>query len=189
LTTAVVKAIVSPVASYNERSALLESIPEGATSATLKPLVTLLRIVCVGSLVEYDAFVKDSGNASMMQEKGIDAETMRRTMGLLAVCTMAANSPTATLTYTEVAAGLGIDASAEGADGVFEAEMWVVEAISEGLLDGSVDQIAGTVTVNNSVHRVFGPDQWKKLGLQVGAISANLQDVLNKVKKQADTKA
>ena len=77
--------------------------------------------------------------------------------------------------YETIAQALKID--------VQDVEMWVVEAISLGLLEASMDQFEAIVTVNRYAHRSFGTEQWKSLQVRLKALRATVAGVLESSKK------
>jgi translation initiation factor 3 subunit M len=103
----------------------------------LDSLVALLRIICDGSLEEYLAF--QTANASLFATYKLDTSAIERNIKLLALCSLAAQATDKTVTYEAIRAALKIDLS--------EVELWTIEAISENLLEASIDQLTSTVTI------------------------------------------
>jgi hypothetical protein len=114
-------------------------------SATLKPLVELLKIICDGALPEFMSFA--SAQKAVFTQHKLDAAALERSVRLLALCSLAAQSSEKALSFAAVQAALQVPAE--------EVELWVIEAIGERLLEASIDQIAGTVTVKY-VRACFG---------------------------------
>ena len=170
-TTALVSAIKSPVSSLDDRNALLESFSKQQATGALGSLVELLRILCTGTLEAYHAFA--AANASVFTTHKIDAKEVAHAVGLLTLCSLGASQ--STLPYDTIAQALKID--------VQDVEMWVVEAISLGLLEASMDQFEGVVTVNRYAHRSFGTEQWKSLQIRLKALRATVAGVLESSKK------
>jgi translation initiation factor 3 subunit M len=103
----------------------------------LDSLVALLRIICDGSLEEYLTF--QTANVSLFATYKLDASVIERNIKLLALCSLAAQATDKTVTYEAIRIALKIDLS--------EVELWTIEAISENLLDASIDQLTSTVTI------------------------------------------
>jgi hypothetical protein len=128
-------AINSPVGSYKDRSALLQSLSKHSSEAPLRPLIELLTILCKGSLEDFNSFRQ--ANAEVLRVHGISPETIERSLRLLCLSSLAETEPI--LTYSRVAEALKVDRA--------EVELWVVEAISGGLMDATIDQLPETITV------------------------------------------
>ena len=133
-TTAVVNAIKSPVQSFYDRSELLESIST-TLGGDLAQLVTLLGIICQGSLSDYLSY--ESKNKDFMVSKGLVPETIKHSMYLLSICSLGVQNNV--LSFGDISTALNISND--------DVEGWVVEAISFGLLDACIDQATSTVTI------------------------------------------
>lgn len=131
---AVVNAIKSPVQSFHDRNELLESLST-TLGGELAQLVTLLGIICQGSLSDY--LIYESNNMDFMISKGLVPETIKHSMYLLSICSLGVQNNV--LSFGDISAALCISND--------DVESWVVEAISFGLLDASIDQATSTVTI------------------------------------------
>jgi hypothetical protein len=100
--------------------------------------VELLRILCDGSLEEFASYKKLKVSA-FPASSGVDLSVTERNLKLLALCSVAANYKSRTIPFAVVKDALAADE--------FEVEMWIVEAISEGLIEGSIDQMNSVFTV------------------------------------------
>jgi translation initiation factor 3 subunit M len=106
-----------------------ESVPQ--------PHVQLLRIVCHGTADELAQFYSSSpNNKKLIDESGLNYAEMLHTQQLLSICNFAATKSTAS--YKEIADYLKISED--------EVEIWIVEAISSGLVEANMNQLAGSVT-------------------------------------------
>ena len=76
-------------------------------------------------------------NTDIFSTFKIDAEEVSRSMRLLTLCTLGAKDKT--LPYDKIASALQVDLS--------EVEFWVVDAISNQLLEASMDQFKSVVQV------------------------------------------
>ena len=72
-----------------------------------------------------------------MISKGLQPETINHSMHLLAICSLAVQN--SVLSFGEISKLLNVTND--------DVELWVVEAISFGLMDASIDQATSTVTV------------------------------------------
>lgn len=171
ITTAVLSAIKSPVSSFADRTALLESFNTLKFSAKLLSLVELLRIVCDGSLAEYNAYRQQ--NATEFSSNNIDADELERNMKLLTLCSLAAQAKDKVVPISTIKEVLNVDDD--------EVEMWVIDAIAEKLIEASIDQLAGTVTITGYSHRSFGLDHWKGMQQNLLALRHNLAGVIDSI--------
>mmetsp|Transcript_27357 Transcript_27357/g.27591 ORF Transcript_27357/g.27591 Transcript_27357/m.27591 type:complete len:393 (+) Transcript_27357:41-1219(+) len=153
-TKAVVTAIESAISSFSDRISLMECLSKHQLQDTdLKILFELLRIVCADTLETYSSFESNPTNKSILVKYNISSTELKNEMKLLSLCSLAASD--ATLTYSKIAKTLSISED--------QVEACVVEAISLSLIDATMDQCTGTVSVSRCVHRSFGATQWKQL--------------------------
>lgn len=156
-------------------------------------LVDLLRILCTESLPTYLSF--ESKNKEFMLSKGLSPDAIKHSMYLLTMCSLAVDTPL--LTYEDVANALSVT--------IDDVETWIVESISSGLIDATIDQSASTVLVRfvdialkiqtvrlisdfelfrSSKHLRFGPSQWKLLQSKVLNVRLKLENSLESIKKR-----
>ena len=110
-----------------------------------------------------------NANAARIEAAGIDAEALLRSMRLLALCALASEKDS--LSYAEVAAGLDVEVGA--------VEEWIVQAISEDLLEARLDQLEQVVVVQSVSFRTFGDDQWKVLQQRLKEWKDNVKAVVD----------
>lgn len=115
----------------------LQSFNAQNFSVAVKPLVDLLKIIVDGALPEYLAF--QTANKAVFAQHSLDAEALERAVKLLTLSSLAAQAVDKQLAFGAIESGLQIDAA--------EVELWVIEAIAEKLLEASIDQLNGTVTI------------------------------------------
>ena len=87
----------------------------------------------------------------------------------LALCALASEKDS--LSYAEVAAGLDVEVGA--------VEEWIVQAISEDLLEARLDQLEQVVVVQSVSFRTFGDDQWKVLQQRLKEWKDNVKAVVD----------
>merc|ERR1712151_495305 len=80
------------------------------------------------------------------------------------------------MSLAEVAQGLE-----ESEDNV---ERWVVRAISEGVIDGRIDQLNHEVLVKSAFQREFGKAEWKFLDDKLTQWTENLEHVIKFIGEQ-----
>lgn len=97
----------------------------------------LLRVICDGSWLEYTEFL--SRYPGLLVQHGIDEEALAHEMKLLTISSLAAQVNDKTLTFESIQSHLSI--------GPDEVELWIIEAIAEKLIDGSIDQLNEKVSI------------------------------------------
>mmetsp|Transcript_94379 Transcript_94379/g.281673 ORF Transcript_94379/g.281673 Transcript_94379/m.281673 type:complete len:420 (+) Transcript_94379:53-1312(+) len=107
-------------------------------------------------------------NARLFEEHGIGSQEALSKIRLLTLATLARGR--AEVALSEVAAALE-----EGEEGV---ERWVVRAISEGFIDGRIDQLNRKVLVKSAFQRTFGKEEWAFLDAKLTQWIDNLESVI-----------
>jgi PCI domain len=113
----------------------MQSFSQQQATGGLTDLVQLLRIICSGNLQAYQQF--EAKNKGIFATHGIDANKVEYSMRLLALCAL--GSQQQSLPYSLIASSLSVSED--------EVEIWVVDAVSQGLLEAHMDQFTKTVTV------------------------------------------
>mmetsp|Transcript_13212 Transcript_13212/g.17885 ORF Transcript_13212/g.17885 Transcript_13212/m.17885 type:complete len:420 (+) Transcript_13212:34-1293(+) len=129
-------------------------------------LVKLCTTFLSGSVSDLKDF--HSKNAKLFEEHGIDFQESMSKIRLLTLATMAHGR--SEIALSEVAEALG-----EKEDGV---EKWVVRAISEGFIDGRIDQLNHKVLVKSAFQRTFGKEEWAFLDAKLTHWIDNLESVI-----------
>lgn len=106
-------------------------------SAQLSALTNLLKILCDGSLDDFLVF--KAANAQVFADSKLNATDLETKIKLLTLCSLAAQAANRTISYQTISSALKIAAE--------EVELWVIEAISQNLINGSIDQLNSTVTI------------------------------------------
>lgn len=144
--------VTSPPSAIADRNVVLDGLSKQRNnSPDLTLLVGQLRIFVSGTLADHKSYV--AVNAAGLQRLGVDNERSLHTMRLMTLC--AALMGRQKVHYTDIATALDVDAA--------DVEEWVVEAISEGLIEGSLDQVNCVVSISRCFHGSFGKDQWEQI--------------------------
>lgn len=136
-------------------------------------LFELLKVFQEGKLVEYQAFIKANGGDAVLTQWGLDPEACTRHMRILSLCTLASEHEE--IPYSVIAETLQL---ALPASDDTQVESWVIAAVSTGLLEAKMDQLARTVMVERSVVRRFDMEQWKALQSRLSTWKQNVANVL-----------
>ncbi|KAJ3177850.1 hypothetical protein HDU85_005762 [Gaertneriomyces sp. JEL0708] len=139
----------------------------------LKPskIYDLLKIFLEESLKQYEEFVK--ANPGFVEEQGLNHGDNLTKMRLLSMATLAGQNLQSEISYDTIAASLNIPAD--------EIEIWIIDVIRAGLMDGKMNQLKRTVSISRSVNRVFTEQQWVVLKDRLDEWKKSLQEVLRVV--------
>lgn len=164
----IIQAINSSLCNFTDRNAILECItPKQLTVVgDINVLLELLRIICLDNVASYEKFA--ASNKEIMNKYSINPDDIFVSMKLLTLCSLAAKEQT--LSYQAVATALNVS--------IDEVESWIVESISQGLLEVSMDQFKQIISVNKCVYRSFGINDWKGLQIKLSQLRANLLNIM-----------
>lgn len=139
-------------------------------------LVKLCEVFLSGTVNTMRDFQKN--NESLFKTHDISVEDAMSKIRLLTLATLARNK--SEMTLAEVAKGLE-----EDEQGV---EKWVVRAISEGVIDGRIDQLHSKVIIKSAFQRKFEKEEWKFLEDKLGCWIDNLESVIDFIGRQKHLK-
>jgi len=134
-----------------------------ADSSTHSKIYQLFSIFVGETLDSFKAFV--NANPSFLKESGLDEKECLRKITLLTLATLGASNKE--LSFAAVAKALHI--------GEGDVELWIITAISEGILAAKIDQMKNTVLITRSLQRVFTNVQWKYLSDNLTTWKKNVQ--------------
>jgi translation initiation factor 3 subunit M len=135
----------------------------------------LLEIFNADSLDDYNDF-KDEHDG-WVEESGLDGAALNRKMRLLTLASMAASAGQArSLPYDKIAKGLQIPSE--------EVEMWVIDVIRAGLVEGKLSQQTQTFLIHRSTYRVFGDNQWREVASRLDMWRNSLTGVLQVIQQE-----
>ncbi|ODQ68376.1 hypothetical protein NADFUDRAFT_81358 [Nadsonia fulvescens var. elongata DSM 6958] len=136
-------------------------------------LYELLVIVSNGDLAAYKQFIET--NADFLPENNMDGEAILKKVKLLTLASIASKATTPALKYTTIAESLEVP--------VDEVEVWVIDAIRAGLIEGRLSQISEILEIHRaSAIGVFGVEQWKTVDAKLENWKTNLKDILDVVR-------
>merc|ERR1719221_1102451 len=137
-----------------------------------KALAELCEIFLQGSVNDLRDFHKK--NEALFKEHNLEIQDAVSKMRLLTLATLAQNR--SEITLAEVAKKLE-----ESEDNV---ERWVVRALSEGFIDGRIDQLNHKVLVKSAFQRKFEKEEWQFLDDKLMSWIGNLEDVIRFIGQQ-----
>lgn len=136
----------------------------------------LLEIFNAELLDDFNDF-KDEHD-TWIEEQGLDDPILYRKMRLLTLASLAASTQSRSLPYQHIARALQIPSE--------DVEMWVIDVIRAGLVEGKLSQLNQTFLIHRSTYRVFGEKQWTEVQGRLDTWRSSLEGVLNVVKQERE---
>lgn len=135
-------------------------------------LAELCKLFLNGDVKDLDSFHKK--NQAVFKEYDLNFQDAMAKMRLLTLATKVHGK--SEITLKEVATALE-----ESEDNV---ERWVVRALSEGVIDGRIDQLNHKVLVKSAFQREFGKAEWSFLDSKLTQWTENLENVIKFIGEQ-----
>jgi len=173
---AAIGAIRDPVALFTQQRGIL-SLPPVASlemDPATKNMHTLLKIFQEGKLEDFHAFL--ASHPQDLQTWNLSEEECTRHMRLLSLCSLATEHEE--VPYAAIATTLRVDPS--------EVEVWVIAAVSSGLLSAKMDQLQGVVMVERCAVRRFGMEQWRAIQSRLDSWKRNVGGMLEGLRQAQD---
>jgi len=139
-------------------------------------LIELCKLFLNGDVKDLDSFHKK--NEAVFKEHDINFQEAMAKIRLLTLATLVHGK--SEITLSEVAKALE-----ESEDNV---ERWVVRALSEGVIDGRIDQLNHKVLVKSAFQREFAKKEWAFLDSKLKCWTDNLEDVIKFIGEQKKLK-
>lgn len=136
----------------------------------------LLEIFNAELLDDFDDF-KDEHD-SWLEEQGLSDSILYRKMRLLTLASLAASTQSRSLPYQKIAKALQIPSE--------DVEMWVIDVIRAGLVEGKLSQLNQTFLIHRSTYRVFGEKQWTEVQGRLDTWRSSLEGVLGVVRQERE---
>ncbi|KAF2263608.1 PCI-domain-containing protein [Lojkania enalia] len=112
-----------------------------------------------------------------IEESGLDGAALNRKMRLLTLASIAAaTGQTRSLPYAQISKALQIPAE--------DVEMWVIDVIRAGLVEGKLSQLNQTFLIHRSTYRVFGENQWREVASRLDMWRNSLIGVLQVIQSE-----
>ena len=134
----------------------------------------LLEIFNADLLDDYKDFLDSHDH--FIEESGLNASQLLRKMRLLTLSSVAASTQSRSLPYAQIARALQIPAE--------DVEMWVIDVIRAGLVEGKLSQLNQTFLIHRSTYRVFGEKQWTEVQGRLDTWRTSLEGVLSVIKAE-----
>ena len=138
----------------------------------------LLEIFTSDGLEDYNNFKEE--HPSWVDQNKLDDETLVRKMRLLTLASLAASTgQTRSLPYKSIAEALQVPAE--------DVEMWVIDVIRAGLVEGKLSQLNQTFLIHRSTYRVFSENQWREVSGRLDMWRASLTGVLDVIRAEKES--
>ncbi|KAJ1641860.1 hypothetical protein LPJ64_006229 [Coemansia asiatica] len=113
----------------------------------------LLNALLASDYKQWQKFAESHKQA--LEQLGVDAERAGDKVRLLTVASLAAEHLDQDVSFAAVAAAIEVDDD--------DVEMWIIDVIRAGLIQGKMNQVSRSLLPTRSTYRSFGADQWKLL--------------------------
>ncbi|KAK5990394.1 Eukaryotic translation initiation factor 3 subunit M [Cladobotryum mycophilum] len=159
----------------------LRAIPSVQALSDSHPVYSqLLDIFAEQDLEDYNDF--NDEHTGWVEEQKLDGEKLHRKMRLLTFASLAAATPSREVEYAKITKALQIPSE--------EIEMWAIDVIRAGLVEGKLSQQRKMFLVHKVTYRVFAQKQYQELATRVDHWRSTLQNVLGVLRQeQANAKA
>ena len=168
-------ALSSPSHFDFEDLSALDSIQGLATSEPA--FYELLEIFTSKLLDDFNDF--NAERNSWLEQQSLDDSSLVRKMRLLTLASLAASTgQTRSLPYASISDALQIPAE--------DVEMWVIDVIRAGLVEGKLSQLNQTFLIHRSTYRVFTQTQWREVAGRLDMWRNSLTGVLAVVRQEKE---
>ncbi|GAB7333884.1 hypothetical protein MBLNU13_g06003t1 [Cladosporium sp. NU13] len=118
-------------------------------------------------------------NSSFLADNNLDEDALDRKIRLLTLASLSAQaSQTRTLPYAQIAKALNVPSG--------DVEMWVIDCIRSGLVEGKLSQQKQEFLIHRSTYRVFGENQWREVASRLENWKNSLTNVLAVIRTQKE---
>ena len=136
----------------------------------------LLEIFNSQQLDDYNDFKDEDDHGTWLEQQGLDDTILHRKMRLLTLASLAASTPSRSLQYRQIAQALQIPSE--------DVEMWVIDVIRAGLVEGKLSQSNKTFLIHRSTYRVFTEKQWTEVQGRLDTWRSSLENVLDIIRQE-----
>lgn len=118
-------------------------------------------------------------NDSFLPDNGLNEDILNKKMRQLTLASLAAhNAQTRTLPYAQIAKKLNVPTE--------DVEMWVIDCIRSGLIEGKLSQQKQEFLIHRSTYRVFSETQWREVASRLETWRSSLTNVLAVIRQQKE---
>ncbi|KAI1208713.1 PCI-domain-containing protein [Annulohypoxylon truncatum] len=165
-------AILSPT--HNDFQDLL-AVPAIQSLSESHPLYhELLVIFAEKDLEDYNDF--NDEHEGFIEKEHLDGDKLQRKIRLLTFASLAASTPNHEIPYANIEKALQIPSE--------EVEMWTIDVIRAGLVEGKLSQLKKVFLVHQTFYRVFGEKQWREVGDRVEGWKVIIRNVITNLRRE-----
>ena len=139
----------------------------------------VLEIFSSEQLDDYLDFLET--NPDFLEEAKLPASVLDRKMRLLTLTSLASSTSSRSVPYEHIKRALQIPTE--------DVEMWVIDVIRAGLVEGKLSQLDKVFLVHRSTYRVFGEKQWTEVQSRLDTWRASLENVLGVIRGEKEKMA
>ena len=139
-------------------------------------LFELLEIFNAEQLDEFNDFQEE--HDGWIEDHGLDTAILTRKMRLLTLASLAASTQSRSLPYQHISRALQIPLS--------DVEMWVIDVIRAGLVEGKLSQLNQVFLIQRCTYRVFGEKQWAEVAGRLDTWRTSLEGVLLVIRQERE---
>ncbi|KAF8451509.1 PCI domain-containing protein [Terfezia claveryi] len=140
-------------------------------------LFNLLEVFAGGDLEDYEEF--NDINENWLEDNGLSHPALLRKIRLLTLASLSTRTPTRSLPYKAISKALHISSD--------DVEMWVIDVIRAGLVEGKLSQLNQTFLIHRSSYRVFGLDQWLEVSDRLEVWKGTLRGILDVIRASRES--
>jgi translation initiation factor 3 subunit M len=153
----------------------LTSLPTIQALSDSHPVYSeLLEIFSEKELEDYNDFRDE--NEGFIEEEDLDNSKLHRKMRLLTLASVAASTNSREIEYKLIAKALQIPSE--------DVEMWVIDVIRAGLVEGKLSQQRQVFLVHRTTYRVFGEKQWREVATRLDQWKESLRGIKEVISRE-----
>ena len=139
-------------------------------------LFELLEIFAADDYSSYIDFLETNSLDSLSLSSA--AETLDTKIRLLTLASLAASASNRSVPYNQISSSLQVPRE--------DVEMWVIDTVRAGLIEGKLSQLKGEFLVQRGTYRVFGEKQWAEIQGRLMVWRRSLEGVLGVVRTEKE---
>ena len=140
-------------------------------------LFDLLEIFSSDDYASYNDFL-ETNTLSSISIPDTASDILSNKMRLLTLSSIATSAPTRSIPYGTIATSLQVPSE--------DVEMWVIDTIRAGLIEGKLSQMRQEFLVQRATYRVFGEKQWAEIQGRLMVWRRSLESVLATVRSERE---
>ncbi|CAK7263774.1 hypothetical protein SEPCBS57363_000740 [Sporothrix epigloea] len=153
---------------------VLPAVQALSDSAKSGVYAQLLDIFAEQDLEDYNDFCEE--HEGWIEAQDLNGEKLQRKMRLLTFTSLAAGTQSRQIEYAHISKALQVP--------VEEVEVWAIDVIRAGLVEGKLSQQQQVFLVHRTTYRVFGEKQWRELSTRIDQWRNSLSSVLSVLRRQ-----